>query len=102
MTPFSEEVIKIILSIPKGKVASYGQIAAVAGNPKASRQVSRLLHTCSKKYNLPWHRVINSNGKISLKGKIYFKQVALLENEDIEFNLNGAIDFTRFGLFNIK
>ena len=102
MTPFSEEVIKIISLLPKGKVASYGQIATAAGNPKASRQVSRLLHTCTKKYNLPWHRVINSSGKISLKGESYYKQVALLESEDVEFNLNGSIDFKRFGFFRIK
>lgn len=97
MSPFSEEVIKIIQAIPSGKVASYGQIAMVAGNPRGARQVSRILHTCTKKYNLPWHRVINSQGKISLKDKGFELQYGLLKKEGIEFGLSNAIDFKQFG-----
>ena len=68
MTVFSEHVIDIIKAIPPGKVASYGQIAMLAGNPRGARQVSRLLHSSSEKYSLPWHRVVSSTGKISLQG----------------------------------
>ena len=67
MQPFTEEVIEIIQAIPKGRVATYGQIAQLAGSPRAARQVVRILHSMSGKYNLPWHRVINSKGKIAIK-----------------------------------
>jgi len=100
MTPFTEEIIQIILSIPAGKVASYGQIAAIAGNPRAARQVSRILHSCSQKCNLPWHRVINSQGKISLKNEGYQRQYKLLKEEGIVFGLNQRIDFKLFGFCN--
>lgn len=100
MTPFSKEIIKIIQAIPKGKVASYSQIAIYAGNPKGARQVSRILHSCSQKHQLPWHRVINSSGKISLKGENYHKQYELLLSENIEFNHKDEIDFSKFGFFN--
>ncbi len=97
MTPFSEKAIKIIQSIPSGRVASYGQIALLAGNHRNARRVSRLIHTCSKKYQLPWHRIVNIQGKISLTGEKYDLQYALLKQEGIEFGLNGKIDFSRFG-----
>ena len=67
LNSFTENVIEIIKLIPNGKVATYGQIAAIAGNPRASRQVVRVLHTMSRKYNLSWHRIINSHGKIVIK-----------------------------------
>ena len=97
LTPFTEQVIKIIQSIPAGKVASYGQIALMAGNHRAARQVSRILHSCTKKYNLPWHRVINSQGKISMNHQAYEVQFELLKNEGIEFGLKKQIDFDKFG-----
>jgi alkylated DNA nucleotide flippase Atl1 len=64
--PFTARAIAIIRSIPRGKVAAYGQVAGVAGSPLASRQVVRVLHTLSRTELLPWHRVINSAGSISL------------------------------------
>ena len=76
---------------------SYGKIAKLAGNPKAARQVSWLLHSSTKKYKLPWHRVINSKGEIALKsqdGKDY--QKILLEKEGIEFTENNKIDFKKY------
>jgi methylated-DNA-protein-cysteine methyltransferase-like protein len=97
MSPFTEEVIKIIQAIPAGKIASYGQIALVAGNPRGARQVSRILHTCTKKYNLPWHRVVNSQGKISLKDEGFERQYNLLKQEGIEFGLSKTINFKEFG-----
>lgn len=66
MNEFTAEVVEIIGSIPRGKVMTYGGIAKLAGNPRGARQVSRILHSMSRKYGLPWHRVINSQGKISL------------------------------------
>ncbi len=94
---FTQEVIKIIKNIPLGKVLTYGKIAKLAGNPRAARQVSWLLHSSTKKYNLPWHRVINSQGKIALKsqnGKDY--QKILLEKEGIELTKNNKIDLKKY------
>ncbi|MHA2183656.1 MAG: MGMT family protein [Promethearchaeota archaeon] len=79
--------------MPNGKVLTYGLIAKLAGNPRAARQVSWVLHSSSKKYNLPWHRVISSTGKVSLKSnedKQYQKK--LLELEGITFITDYKID----------
>jgi methylated-DNA-protein-cysteine methyltransferase-like protein len=97
MTPFSEKTIEIIQSIPAGKVATYGQIALLAGNHRNARRVSRLIHTCSKKYNLPWHRIVNIQGKISLKDEKFEIQYQMLKAEGIEFGIGNAIDLKKFG-----
>ena len=94
---FYQRVIAIIKNIPEGKVATYGQIATYAGNPRAARQVSYILHSSSEKENLPWHRVINSKGSISLKpGHGYELQKQMLKKEGITFNENDCIDLKRF------
>ncbi|MCP4297915.1 MAG: MGMT family protein [Proteobacteria bacterium] len=96
-TLFTENVISVILGIPKGKVSTYGTIAAMAGNPRAARQVVRVLHVYSRKKDLPWHRVINRLGEISLKPlQGYEIQKQLLEAEGIEFMNNGAIDLEKY------
>jgi methylated-DNA-protein-cysteine methyltransferase-like protein len=94
---FTEQIIHIIKSIPKGKVLTYGFIAKLAGNPRAARQVSWILHSSSKKYNLPWHRVISSNGKISLKS-IEDKQFQknLLEQEGIKVLDGFKVDLEKY------
>lgn len=90
---FSHEVIGLIAQIPKGKVATYGQIAALAGNPRAARQVAWLLHSASDKYDLPWQRVIGAGGRISLpQGKGYRLQRKLLQQEGVAVGQNGSID----------
>ena len=58
-------VWQIVFAIPKGKVATYGQIATMAGLPEQSRMVGRILSRLPKESKIPWHRVINSQGKIS-------------------------------------
>ena len=96
-SPFSRKVKDIIREIPPGKVATYGQIAAYAGNPLAARQVVRVLHTSSDKDRLPWHRIINRRGKISLRpGQGYEMQLALLEKEGIEFGPGDIIDLKKY------
>ncbi|MEH7479959.1 MGMT family protein [Neobacillus drentensis] len=97
MTPFTENVIEIIKSIPEGKVATYGQIAGLAGSPRAARQVVRALHSMSKKHRLPWHRVINAKGQIALQDdESYNEQRLSLEAEGVEIGLNGVIDLERY------
>jgi methylated-DNA-protein-cysteine methyltransferase related protein len=96
--PLSQKIIATIKKIPRGKVATYGQIAAMSGNPQAARQVVRILNIYSEKEKLPWYRVINSQGKISLKpGSGYELQKALLADEGVLFNSNGKIDFEKYG-----
>ena len=94
---FSERVVAILQAIPEGTVAFYGQIAAMAGNPRAARQVVWVLHASSKKRGLPWHRVVNIKGGISLPvGDGYELQRALLEEEGVSFDDRGRIDLKRF------
>jgi methylated-DNA-protein-cysteine methyltransferase-like protein len=94
---FSEKVIDLIRSIPRGKVSTYRQIAASAGNLFAARRVAWLLHSSARKHGLPWHRVINSEGRISLKpGHGYETQRRLLRAEGVGFRRDGSIDLERY------
>jgi len=94
---FSKKVIKLIKSIPKGNVATYGLIAKLAGRPQGSRGVGWLLHSSTRKHHLPWQRVIKSGGKLSFPegANAYFLQKELLEKEDVIF-LNGRIDLKKY------
>lgn len=97
MTELSRLIVNIILSIPPGKVLSYGGVAFLSGNPKAARQVSWLLKTQTKKFNLPWFRVINSKGFISIKNSDgYILQKVLLESEGIVFDSNDRVDLKKY------
>ena len=94
---FASAARRLIKSIPRGKVATYGQIAAYAGNPSGARQVGWLLHSCSTKYKLPWQRVINSKGQISLpRGGGYETQKDLLKKEGIVFGRRDVVDFEKY------
>lgn len=94
----TEHMLEIIKSIPKGRVCPYGAIAAMAGNPRAARQVVRVLHTLSEAENLPWWRVVDRNGRIALKPGFGFEeQCDLLANEGVATDEAGRIDLARFG-----
>jgi len=94
---FTQRVKQIIKKIPRGKVATYGQIAAYAGHPRAARQVAWILNSSSRKDKLPWHRVINRSGKISLKPNHGYEiQKMLLKKEGVEFDKSDVIDFERY------
>ncbi|WP_236932601.1 MGMT family protein [Geosporobacter ferrireducens] len=76
---------------------TYGQIAGFAGNPRAARQVVRILHSMSRKHGLPWHRVINRKGQITLPSDgPYNEQMMILEIEGIEIDINGNIDLDKY------
>ena len=94
---FTIRVIEAIRDIPSGRVATYGQIASMAGNRRAARQVARILHACSHTHGLPWHRVVNREGRIALPASSgYEDQKRLLENEGVGFDGTGRIDLERF------
>lgn len=94
---FFRRVAEVIKKIPRGKVATYGQIAALAGNPRAARQVAWVLHSASDKERLPWQRVINRAGTISLpRYGGYELQKALLVKEGVKFDGTDCVDLVRF------
>lgn len=97
MTRFTSELLKIIISIPSGKVTTYGRVAAMAGNPRGARQVAWVLKAYSSKYDLPWHRIVNAKGIISLKkGHGFELQKSLLEEEGIFVNDKGSINLDTY------
>jgi len=94
---FFRRIVLVIKKIPRGKVATYGQIAVLAGNPRAARQVAWVLHSASAKEKLPWQRVINSQGGISLpRYGGYELQRALLAKEGVKFDAADRIALARF------
>ena len=97
MTEFTKSVITIIKEIPTGKVMTYGGIATAAGNSRGARQVSRILHSMSKTHNLPWHRIINSKGEISLTGDGLELQKKLLEEEGVQVHKGNKVDLKKNG-----
>jgi methylated-DNA-protein-cysteine methyltransferase-like protein len=97
MTTFTKKTIQIIQEIPYGKVMTYGQIAKRAGNARAARQVVRVLHTMSQKHNLPWHRVVNRLGEVSIQDEeLRFTQMALLEKEGVTFDSSGKVPLQKY------
>jgi methylated-DNA-protein-cysteine methyltransferase-like protein len=100
MTETTIRIIEAIKSIPKGKVSSYGSIARVAGLPNGARQTVRVLHSLSGKHDLPWHRVIRSDGSIALKeGEGRELQISLLLSEGVKLNASGKVDMEKFDCF---
>lgn len=96
-SPVVTAICKAIRRIPRGKVATYGQIAALVGNPRDPRSVGWVLHGCTESEKLPWFRVINREGKISLPpGEGYELQRALLEGEGIKFDFRDRVDLKKF------
>lgn len=97
LTPFTAEVIRILKEIPSGYVVTYGQVARMAGSPRAARQVVRILHSMSRKYQLPWHRVVNAKGEIAVPDADSRQwQRSLLEKEGIVFTKDGRVDWKQF------
>ncbi len=97
-TDFTRQVIRIIKEIPRGKVATYGQIAQLAGKPHAARAVAWILHSCSKSHRLPWHRVIGAKGTISFpRGSAnYREQKKKLRTEGVTFLEGNRLDLDRY------
>jgi methylated-DNA-protein-cysteine methyltransferase related protein len=94
---FEDRAKRVIKAVPRGKVATYAQVAALAGNHRAARQVVRVLHASSDKDRLPWHRVINSRGGISLgRGRGFGKQRRLLLQEGVRVSRSGRIALEEF------
>jgi methylated-DNA-protein-cysteine methyltransferase related protein len=91
-----ETIWQLVKKIPRGKVATYGQIARLAGIEGQARFVGYALHGLKAHPDVPWHRVINSQGRISLPGLAGRRQRRLLESEKISFTPAGRINLKEF------
>ena len=87
---------RTVSRIPRGKVASYGTIARLSGFPTQPRIAGYALHKLPDGIEIPWHRVINARGRISLPGKSGAEQRRLLEKEGILF-VRDVINMKKFG-----
>lgn len=96
---WNQKVWDLVRTIPKGRVASYGQLATMLGAPRKARHVGYALHQTPDDLVLPWHRVINSRGEISFENRTeaYMLQRAMLEAEAVRFSEKGRIDMKKFG-----
>lgn len=96
-----EAIYLALMSIPAGKVITYGQLAALAGLPGAARLAGTVLCGLPENTELPWHRVINAQGKISLPNDsaAYKKQWQRLQGEGVEMK-NGKISLRIYGYNN--
>lgn len=91
----------VVKKIPRGVVATYGQIAALAGMPRHARHVGYALSAMPANMKLPWHRVINSQGRISLRLRHWESgsdnlQRILLEDEGVTFDSAGKVSLKKF------
>lgn len=91
-----EEVYAVVRDIPRGRVASYGDVARAAGFPNHARQVGYALSALPAGSDVPWQRVINAKGEVSPRPNAA-RQRELLEAEGVEFSASGRVDWRRFG-----
>ena len=93
-----ELIWRIVRKVPRGRVATYGQIAELAGLEGHARQVGYALHNLPTDSGVPWHRVINARGEISPRsaGDSHELQRLLLEAEGVEVDLRGRIDLKAY------
>lgn len=95
-----EKIYEVVKSIPKGRVATYGQVALLAGNPRWARVVGYALHVNPEPETIPCHRVVNREGKVApgfaFGGEGVQRQ--LLESEGIVFEPDGRINLAKYGI----
>jgi len=95
---FFERVYGVVRRIPRGRVATYGQVAALLGNPRAARTVGWALRALPEASRVPWHRVVNGSGGISANGRR--REAALqaqrLQRESVTIGREGRIPLERF------
>jgi methylated-DNA-protein-cysteine methyltransferase-like protein len=92
-----QDIYAVVSRIPRGRVATYGQVAGLAGRPRQARLVGYALHALPPGTRVPWHRVVNARGQVSLRGDgsgFEDVQVELLTKEGVRF-VGGAIALER-------
>lgn len=94
------QIYAVVRRIPEGRVATYGQIAGLAGIPRHARRVGYALAALKGRAEaeVPWHRVINAQGTVSARATPGAQELqrALLESEGVKFDIDGRLDLTRF------
>lgn len=92
-SPTYKDIYAVVRRIPRGRVATYGQVAELAGLPGHARQVGYALHALADGTTVPWHRVVNASGRCSLRAVpgAELTQRLLLEREGIRFDAGGRI-----------
>lgn len=98
MSPFKQKVIEAVKMVPYGKVASYGQIALMVGIPRAAIQVGGTLNKLEGEVKLPWWRIVNNAGRISIKGPRHTPQMQreLLKKEGVVVNDKFEFDIEKY------
>ena len=88
----------VVARIPRGRVASYGQIAEIAGLAGHARQVGYALASLEPGADIPWHRVVNAKGEISLRAHTAARplQRAMLESEGVVFDTAGRVSMEKY------
>ncbi len=97
-SPAADRIVDAIGSIPAGRVATYGQLAEVAGLPGRARLVGRVLRELPDDSGIPWHRVVNARGEISDRGRPASQRLQrlLLMDEGVVFDRAGRVPLDRF------
>jgi methylated-DNA-protein-cysteine methyltransferase-like protein len=90
-------IYEVVRQVPRGRVASYGQIAEIVGAGSDARMVGYAMHATPEGSDVPWQRIVNREGKISIPGQGGAIQRMRLEAEGIAFDARGRIDMKRFG-----
>lgn len=96
---FRDAIYRVVYQVPAGRVATYGQVAELAGYPGAARACGTALRDATRQPELPWHRVINASGKVSPGGGGVGRplvQRRLLEEEGVHFRASGRCDLKRY------
>lgn len=96
---FREAVCRMVRRVPKGAVATYGQIAWMAGYPRRPRQVGMVLKGLPKNTRVPWHRIVNARGYVPSEGRWWgaMEQIRRLREEGVAVDDRGNLDLGVFG-----
>jgi len=98
VSKFKEKVVQVVNLVPYGKIVSYGQVALYVGMPGAGRQVGWILRGLSSESNVPWWRVVNNQGRVSIKGSVFSAedQRRLLISEGVDVRSDMSFDIERY------
>jgi methylated-DNA-protein-cysteine methyltransferase-like protein len=93
-----QRIYEVVRRVPRGRVATYGQVAALAGLAGHARQVGYALHALDEDHDLPWQRVINARGEVSPRSEPGWEglQRRMLEDEGVRFDDRGRVDLDRY------
>lgn len=97
-SPVYQSIYEAVRHVPRGRVATYGQVARVAGRPATARQVGYALSRLPEGTDVPWHRVVNAKGEVSALPFFGGAEIqrAKLESEGVRFDASDRIDFSRY------